>query len=185
VWRQALLNDTTRPKSATAACNYYAAHAVCNGILILLCKLLCRSHEGRSSPNFYAATTPPILPVARLGPWLWRLAGCQVVVPSRRQLPTRPLSPEMDWDARLNAAGNAAIGTLIPCASHHSHGKLGGAMWLWALEQQTERIKSLRPSLLPNPHLYCYYELRAPNTAQPGCALIHCVMLHYDHFRAP
>ena len=31
----------------------------------------------------------------------WRLAGCPVVVPSRRQLLTRPLSPKMDWNARL------------------------------------------------------------------------------------
>jgi hypothetical protein len=34
--------------------------------------------------------------------------------------------------------------------------------WLWALEQQTDRIKSLtpglRPSLLPNPRLCCYYK---------------------------
>jgi hypothetical protein len=37
-------------------------------------------------------------------------------------------------------------------------GKMGGAMWLWALGQQTERIKSLRPSLLLNPRLYCYYK---------------------------
>jgi hypothetical protein len=26
-------------------------------------------------------------------------------------------------------------------------GKMGGAMWLWALGQQTERIKPIRPSL--------------------------------------
>jgi hypothetical protein len=37
-------------------------------------------------------------------------------------------------------------------------GKMGGDMWLWALGQQTERIKSLRPSLLLNPRLYCYYK---------------------------
>jgi hypothetical protein len=41
---------------------------------------------------------------------------------------------------------------------YNSAGKMGGAMWLWALGQQTERIKSLRPSLLLNPRLLCYYK---------------------------
>jgi hypothetical protein len=45
-------------------------------------------------------------------------------------------------------------------ASRHGQpaGKMGGAMWIWALGQQTERIKSLRPSLLRNSRLYCYYK---------------------------
>jgi hypothetical protein len=46
------------------------------------------------------------------------------------------------------------------CCPQHGQpaGKMGGAMWLWALGQQTERIKTLRPSLLLNPRLYCYYK---------------------------
>jgi hypothetical protein len=37
-------------------------------------------------------------------------------------------------------------------ASRHGQpaGKMGGAMWLWALGQQTERIKSRFPPLAPH-----------------------------------
>jgi hypothetical protein len=48
--------------------------------------------------------------------------------------------------------------TGCPMPLHTSALMMGGAMWLWALGQQTERIKSLRPSLLLNPRLYCYYK---------------------------
>jgi hypothetical protein len=59
---------------------------------------------------------PPIycLSVARRAP--------PVVVLLRRQLSTHPLSPEMHWNARLNAAGKQAmrlaIETLVLCACH-------------------------------------------------------------------
>jgi hypothetical protein len=62
----------------------------------------------------------------------------------------------MQWNARLNAAGKQC-GFWNSGPQHgQPAGKMGGAMWLWALGQQTERIKSLRPSLLLNPRLYCY-----------------------------
>jgi hypothetical protein len=70
-------------------------------------------------------------------------------------------------------------------ASGQPAGKMGGAMWLWALGQQTERIKSLRPSILINPRLYSVLLLQALTKYCSGCALIHCVVLHYGHYRAP
>ena len=74
-----------------------------------------------------------------------------------------------------------------PLASPRTTGKMGGAMWLCALEQQTERIRPLTPSLLLNPRLCCYYAQTTSNRHYmcSGCALIHCVVLHCDHFRAP
>jgi hypothetical protein len=94
-----------------------------------------------------AGRLPPVMPV---------------VVLSRRQLSTSPPSPEMYWNARLGAAGKQCgywdYDPLRLPRYGQPAGKMGGAMWLWTLRQQTERIKSLRPSLLLNLRLYCYYK---------------------------